>query len=81
MRVHLRFFAILRERIGHSEQDHEIAATATVADLWTELCERYPQLREHGGSMSFAVNRVYVDRHHVLGDGDEVALIPPVSGG
>ncbi len=81
MRVELRFFAILRERMGCSAASHEIDAGARVGDLWNALCAQSPQLAEHSGSVSFAVNREYVDASHALCDGDELALIPPVSGG
>jgi molybdopterin synthase catalytic subunit len=54
---------------------------ATVDDLWADLCDEHPQLTALGPSVSFAVNREYVDRGHILNENDEVALIPPVSGG
>lgn len=81
MRVELRFFAILRERMGCSAASRELEAGARVGELWDALCAESPQLAEHRGSVSFAVNREYVDASHALRDGDEVALIPPVSGG
>jgi molybdopterin converting factor subunit 1 len=79
--VRLRFFASLRERLKASEAEHALADGATVADLWAVLCRERPDLEPLSGSISFAVNREYVQREHVLRDGDEVALIPPVSGG
>ena len=81
MLVRLRFFASLRERLRRGEDACELPETATVADLWEVLCRQYPQLRELSGSISFAVNREYVEREHRLAANDEVALIPPVSGG
>jgi len=81
MTVRLRFFASLRERLKASEGERTLAEGATIADLWTALCRERPDLQALGGSMSFAVNREYVERDHRLADGDEVALIPPVSGG
>lgn len=81
MKVQLRFFAILREQVGHGSAEHELSDGASVAQLWSSLCASYPQLQPHGASVSFAVNREYVDRQHCLSEGDEVALIPPVSGG
>lgn len=81
MTVHLRFFASLRERLKASEAERTLADGATVADLWAALCRERPDLEPLSGSISFAVNREYVERAHVLSDGDEVALIPPVSGG
>jgi molybdopterin converting factor subunit 1 len=81
MIVRLRFFASLRERLKASAAERTLADGATVADLWAAMCRERPDLSPLSGSMSFAVNREYVEREHVLRDGDEVALIPPVSGG
>ena len=81
MVVKLRFFASLRERVGRGEADWALPDGATVADLWTALCTAYPQVAPMSASMSFAVNREYAERDHRLADDDEVALIPPVSGG
>jgi molybdopterin converting factor small subunit len=52
---------------------------ATVGDLWRALLARYDRLP--ADPPRFAVNRVYVDKAHTLHDNDELALIPPVSGG
>jgi molybdopterin converting factor subunit 1 len=79
--VRLRFFASLRERLKASEAERTLADGATIADLWAVLCRERPDLQPLSASISFAVNREYVEREHVLRDGDEVALIPPVSGG
>ncbi|HXQ21321.1 MAG TPA: molybdopterin converting factor subunit 1 [Candidatus Acidoferrales bacterium] len=81
MTIRLRFFASLRERLGRSEAELSLPAGATVDALWSVLCAAYPQLAELRGAISFAVNHEYVDRDHRLSDNDEVALIPPVSGG
>ncbi len=81
MVIRLRFFASLRERMKRSEATCDLEAGATVGDLWRSLCRSHPQLEEMTSSISFAVNREYVDRDHRLADDDEVALIPPVSGG
>jgi len=81
MLIEVRFFASLRERIRRSEATWSLRDGATVGDLWASLCTAHPQLEEMSASISFAVNRAYVDRDHRLGAGDEVALIPPVSGG
>ncbi|MEO8603378.1 MAG: molybdopterin converting factor subunit 1 [bacterium] len=81
MTIRLRFFASLRERLKMSDATHEAAAGATAADVWSALCREHPDLEPLSGSVSFAVNREYVERLHPLHDGDELALIPPVSGG
>ena len=74
MRVHVRLFAGLRERAGWSQRDVE--NVARVADVWPAL-----DLGDEPAGLVYAVNMSYVDRDHELSDGDEVALIPPVSGG
>ncbi len=81
MIVHLRFFASLRERMRCGEADRQLPEGATVGELWDALRADHPRLEELGGSVTFAVNREYVTRDHVLASGDEIALIPPVSGG
>ena len=81
MTVHLRFFASLRERMKTSAAERTLAEGSTIADLWEALCRERPDLGPLSASISFAVNREYVERDHRLADGDEVALIPPVSGG
>ncbi len=81
MIVHLRFFAALRERLKLSEATQEVEAGSTAAAVWSALCREHPELEPLSASVSFAVNREYVEREHVLADGDELALIPPVSGG
>lgn len=81
MTVRLRFFASLRERVRCAEANWELPEGATVHDLWHSLSAHYPQLKELSSSITFAVNREYVKRDHLLAAGDEVALIPPVSGG
>ena len=81
MTVRLRFFAALRERIGRSELEVALADGARVADAWAMICQQHPQVEMMGGAMSFALNHEYVERDHLLAHGDELALIPPVSGG
>jgi molybdopterin synthase catalytic subunit len=71
--VRVRLFAGLRERAGWSQRDVD---AATVADVWNAL-----GLGDEPEGLLYAVNREYAQREHVLTDGDEVALIPPVSGG
>lgn len=81
MNVELRFFASLRERLKASSAARDVPDGSTVAEVWATLCREHPEIELMGASMSFAVNREYVERDHRLRDGDELALIPPVSGG
>jgi molybdopterin synthase catalytic subunit/molybdopterin converting factor small subunit len=72
--IRVRVFAGLRERAGWSER--ELDRVATVGDVWAAL-----GLGEEPDGLLYAVNQEYADRARELADGDEVALIPPVSGG
>ena len=74
MRVTIRLFAGLRERAGTGRR--ELEDVARVADVWARL-----DLGDEPPGLLYAVNREYADRDFELRDGDEVALIPPVSGG
>jgi len=80
MTVKVRFFASLRERLRSSEVLRDLPSGATVGDLLTALQADFPAFAG-SGRVSIAVNAEYVDARHTLADGDEVALIPPVSGG
>jgi molybdopterin synthase catalytic subunit/molybdopterin converting factor small subunit len=70
----VRLFAGLRERAGWSRR--ELDGVARVADVWGAL-----DLGDEPEGLLYAVNKEYSDRERALADGDEVALIPPVSGG
>ena len=76
MRIAVRLFAGLRERAGVAERALELPDGAAVGDVWPAL-----ELGDEPAGLLYAVNRAYAERDHVLRDGDEVALIPPVSGG
>ncbi len=76
IRVRVRLFAMLRERAGRSSVDVELADGATAGDVWASL-----GIGEEPPTLGLAVNRAYADRSTTLADGDEVAFIPPVSGG
>jgi MoaE-MoaD fusion protein len=72
----VKLFAGLRERAGVGERRLELTAGARVADVWPAL-----ELGEEPPGLLYAVNRSYVDKDQPLADGEEVAVIPPVSGG
>ncbi|HEX3254303.1 MAG TPA: molybdenum cofactor biosynthesis protein MoaE [Gaiellaceae bacterium] len=76
MRVTVRLFAGLRERAGTGRRDLDLGDGARAGDVWAQL-----DLGEEPVGLVYAVNRAYVDRDGELAEGDEVALIPPVSGG
>jgi molybdopterin converting factor subunit 1 len=81
MRVTARLFAIVRERAGVSEAVIELPAGATVAAARDALAERFPPTADALRRCAFAVNRAHGSLSTSLNDGDEVAVIPPVSGG
>ena len=76
MRVTVRLFAGLREHAGTGRRDVDLGEGARVEDVWRAL-----ELGDEPAGLVFAVNRAYVGRGQALAEGDEVALIPPVSGG
>ncbi len=76
MQVEVRLFAGLRERAGIRARSLELPEGARVSDVFGAL-----ELGDEPAGLLFAVNHAYVDRGAPLADGDEVALIPPVSGG
>jgi len=76
MRVVVKLFAGLRERAGTGERPLELPDGALASDVWPEL-----GLGEEPDGLLYAVNREYAESGQPLAEGDEVALIPPVSGG
>jgi len=81
MRVNVKLFAVLRERAGVSGFDLELPEGAAVSAAREAIAARYPAAAPMLGRAAFAVNREYVREDALLRDGDEVAVIPPVSGG
>ncbi len=81
MRVTIRFFATLRDRVGVDRAEVELADGATVATLLKYLGETYPKLAPALGTSIVAVNHDYAFAENPLSEGDEVGLFPPVSGG
>jgi len=81
MRVTVRLFARLRDIAGAAELTRDIAQGATIRSVWRQLAGEYPELVQYERSISSAVNADYARMDQVLSDGDEVAFLPPVSGG
>ncbi len=81
MKVKVRFFATLRERVGANEITKEVVEGCTVGKLWDTLQQDYPKLAPVNMKLLYAVNKDYVRVDHVLRDMDEVVFVPPVSGG
>ncbi|MEX0747839.1 MAG: MoaD/ThiS family protein [Rhodothermales bacterium] len=81
MTLRILFFSVLRDRTGEKEIEITMDPPVTTGDLWHHLAQTYAAIAPYGGSVKLAVNHTYVDDRHPLSDGDEVAIITPVSGG
>ena len=77
MRINVRFFAGLRERVGISELELSLPEGATVAQVWSQAVEK----ETIPNNVLAARNMEYVDPSSPVADGDEVAFFPPVTGG
>ncbi len=81
IRVRVRLFAMQRELAGTREEALELPAGATIEDAWQAIVARHPLLAPGRPSVRFARNAAYAPAATALEDGDELALVPPVSGG
>ena len=81
MRVTVRLFARLRDIAGAADLSRDVPTGATAADLWRTLTSEFPDMARYDSSISTAVNADYAKMTTVLSDNDDVAFLPPVSGG
>lgn len=81
MRVTVRLFARLRELAGSGELVRDVQGPATVQTVWRALVADFPAIAEYERSMSVAINADYSRMSADVNEGDEVAFLPPVSGG
>ena len=81
MRVTVRLFGRLRDLAGAPALERTIAAPATAAGVWQSLVADVPAVAPYARSVSVAVNADFAKMTTTLEDGDEVAFLPPVSGG
>ena len=81
MNVHVKLFAVARQLVGSETASVELPDEPTVADLRTALAREYPALSPTLASVVFAVNAEYATDQTRLSITDEIACIPPVSGG
>jgi molybdopterin synthase sulfur carrier subunit len=78
MKVNVRYFASMRDKVGRSEESVSFdSGNVTVADLWKKVSPGFAL----PGNVLIAVNMEYTDPDHALKEGDEVAFFPPVTGG
>jgi MoaE-MoaD fusion protein len=81
MRLRVLFFGMLKDLVGHSSATLDLPESATVGDLLAHFAAQWPQLKDSLSSLAVAVNQQYAGTETELKSGDEVALLPPVSGG
>jgi len=81
VKIKVKFFAALHDATGRRELNLQAQEGLTAGELYRDLCARFPRLADYGGGLMHSVNAEYVSPDHPLRDGDEVAFIPPVSGG
>jgi len=81
MRITIRLFALLKDRAGTDQLDLDLPEKSTIGTAVDHLRHRLPALADHLNHIGFALNRSYTQPNTPLQDGDELALIPPVSGG
>mgnify|MGYP001159520412 FL=1 len=81
MKVTVKTFAALRDIIGSANVEIDVSSDATVREVLRAVNELYPKMDKIASQIMIAVNMEYVDLDHAVHQNDEVALIPPVSGG
>jgi MoaE-MoaD fusion protein len=81
MRVTVLFFGMLKDVIGRSQEELELPAGARLETVFEHYASQFPKLREMAGSVVVARNQEFADPDVAVGEGDEIALMPPVSGG
>jgi molybdopterin converting factor subunit 1 len=81
MRVKVLLFASFREATGLSQGTLDVEPGATLGDVWATLVAEHPRLAPHSGTAAYAINGTYARLAERVSEGDEVAFLPPVSGG
>lgn len=79
--ITVRFLGPAADAVGHAEAEYQLREPATLGTLVELIGARFPKLLDRPGAVRFAVNAEYADASQRLQAGDEVAVIPPVSGG
>jgi molybdopterin synthase catalytic subunit/molybdopterin converting factor small subunit len=81
MRARVLFFGLLRDVVGRSAEDAEFSEGSDLRAVFDTYARRHPRLRELAGSIVVARNQEFADLSTPIGEGDEIAFLPPVSGG
>jgi len=81
MRVKVLFFGMLKDIVGRAEEQLDVPENGRLSGIFEHYVEQFPRLRELAGSIVLARNHEFSDLSSAINDGDEIALLPPVSGG
>ena len=81
MQIKVKLFAAHRQLLGRREVEMQVAPGATIVDVWRQLKEQYPTMAHLSDTLLAARNHEYAALDSVVAEGDEIAFIPPVSGG
>lgn len=81
MRVQVLFFGVLKDVTGLSREDLEVSPGSRLESVFDHYAELFPRMREMSASIVVALNRQFAGRETAVNDGDEIAFLPPVSGG
>jgi molybdopterin converting factor subunit 1 len=81
MKIKVLYFASYREIVGHSNETIELDDNSSLNKLKKQINIKHPNLKDHWDVALISVNKAYSNHNVILKDGDEVALLPPISGG
>jgi MoaD family protein len=81
MKIHVQFYAQLRDLIGMRELDIDLVEGGTVRELLEQIYAKQPALRSHDKSILIGAGVEFVDRNYKLKSGEEISIMPPVQGG
>ncbi len=81
MKVKILLFASFREAVGTSQSTLNVKPDAKLSDVWETLVGEHPRLAPHSGTAAYAINGTYAKPEERVREGDEIAFLPPVSGG
>ncbi len=81
LRIVVKFFAGHREIVGRRDEVYQLPEGSMLGDLIDLVVDRYPSLRDLMGDAAYGINQVVSESNRELKEGDEVAILPPVSGG
>jgi MoaD family protein len=81
MKIHVQFYAHLRDLLGLRELEVDVPDGATIRDLLEEIYAHQPALRAHDKSILVGVGVEFSDRDYKLKPGEEISIMPPVQGG